>query len=223
MSAGVVDLPNTQTLNISGTGISSTGALESVGGNNIVEGSVILDNQPAFSPATTPASNVAIDVAATSPTDNLTITGVISQAPGTTLGLSVNLAPPANPGVLVLDPIHRQQHLWRHDHGIRRRPEHPAKRRAGKPVLQRRHGRRKRASLQLDGSVTPLVVTSETLTLNGPGFNGAGALDDVVDNDAMTPNVWKGAVILASNTAVGAEAGATVQITGQVKIPIRCR
>ena len=77
-----VSLPDTQTLDLSGTGIKNTGALESVGGNNVVNGPVILDEQAAFSPVTTPAANVAINVVALTPTDSLTINGVISESPG---------------------------------------------------------------------------------------------------------------------------------------------
>src|SRR5262249_29839830 len=48
-------------------------------------------------------------------------------------------------------------------------------------------------TLQLDGGGSHFTVLNELLTLNGPGFNGMGALDNVRGD-----NEWAGNVILGS-------------------------
>ena len=113
--AGIV-VPNTENLRLTGTGPNSTGALESIAGTNSWAGSVILAQDAAFSPATTPGSVVDIGVlppTSTNLTDSLTITGVISQAavPLTDTSGTVQVAamPPlgiakVGTGVLILDP-----------------------------------------------------------------------------------------------------------------------
>src|SRR5204863_142586 len=58
----------------------------------------------------------------------------------------------------------------------------------------------KDATLQLMGGHT---FTTERLTLNGPGFNGAGALESVTSAAA---NVWDNLILLASASAIGVDA-----------------
>jgi len=68
-----------QNLQISGTGISGTGALEGVGGANEWDGSVILAQDKGLNPPTSPPANIGIGTLYTSPSDFLLITGTISQ------------------------------------------------------------------------------------------------------------------------------------------------
>ena len=82
---GGITVASNESLRISGTGINNTGALEGTGGDNHWQGPVILAQDPGFNPPTTPATTVAIGALFNSPTDNLTIDGVIS---GVGMGLS---------------------------------------------------------------------------------------------------------------------------------------
>src|SRR5262249_11277876 len=68
------------------------------------------------------------------------------------------------------------------------------------------------AGLQLDGSGAPLNVTGETLTLNGPGFNAGGALENLLGN-----NIWGGPIIDASTASSGVDSGATLPVPGGVQ------
>ncbi|MFO0936555.1 MAG: autotransporter-associated beta strand repeat-containing protein, partial [Gemmataceae bacterium] len=51
------------------------------------------------------------------------------------------------------------------------------------------------ATLQIDGGIT---MSNEVVTINGPGFNGLGAL-----NSSSGPNTWSIPLILGSNSSVG--------------------
>jgi autotransporter-associated beta strand protein len=68
-----------ENLRISGTGISGTGALEGVGGANTWGGSVTLAQDPGQNPTTNPPINIGIGALYTNSSDNLLITGTISQ------------------------------------------------------------------------------------------------------------------------------------------------
>jgi autotransporter-associated beta strand protein len=84
--------PN-QSLTLSGTGIGGTGALVDIGGSNSWLGNITFNENPGFSPDTTPNGAVAIGVA--NAADTLTIAGTINEALPT--GLSK-----VGPGKLVL-------------------------------------------------------------------------------------------------------------------------
>jgi autotransporter-associated beta strand protein len=75
------------------------------------------------------------------------------------------------------------------------------------------------ATLALDlnptGGGGPQTVTGETLTLNGAGVNGMGALDNVSGT-----NTWAGApIILNTNSSIGVDVG-SLTVTGGVRDPI---
>jgi autotransporter-associated beta strand protein len=62
-------------------------------------------------------------------------------------------------------------------------------------------------TLQLDyvGSGTGLTVANELLTLNGPGFNNQGALENVQGNNTWTGNVTLGSATNGSNVQIGVD------------------
>jgi large repetitive protein len=66
-----------------------------------------------------------------------------------------------------------------------------------------------RATLQ-----TEVSVSGELLTLNGPGVNDMGAIDNV-----LGINTWSGNVTLATDASVGAEAGTQLTLSGVVGGP----
>jgi len=81
-----------EALRITGTGITNTGALEGTGGANHWQGPVTLAQDPGFKPLTTPATSVAIGELFTSPFDNLTIDGVVSQDPSVPAAVTMGLS-----------------------------------------------------------------------------------------------------------------------------------
>ena len=70
-------------LSLSGTGIFGTGALLNVAGNNAWNGSITFDARPGFSPSTTPAGAIVINVPNAG--DTLTLQGSISEVAPTGL------------------------------------------------------------------------------------------------------------------------------------------
>jgi autotransporter-associated beta strand protein len=66
-------------------------------------------------------------------------------------------------------------------------------------------------TLQIDNELagrSGFVVANELLTLNGPGFAGMGALDNLKGNNAWTGNVTLGSPVLGSNVTIGVESQA---------------
>jgi fibronectin-binding autotransporter adhesin len=63
------------------------------------------------------------------------------------------------------------------------------------------------ATLDLEGGLS--FDSTETLTLNGMGFNGEGALLDASGN-----NSWNGKIALATTSAIGTNTGTTLAIDG---------
>ena len=63
------------------------------------------------------------------------------------------------------------------------------------------------ATLQLQGGIT---VSTEGLTLNGAGFNNAGALENVSGN-----NTWSNTITLGSNASIGVDSAANTLTTTQ--------
>ncbi len=218
---GAIIVPQTESLRISGAGNGNTGVLDSFTGTNTWNGSVTLaqDTQfPLTATTPTPASNVVVGVFATNPTDSLTINGVISQAAGTTLGLSFNPLQQSNPGELILNPTGGKNTfsgstlVYAGDLRIQQSGA------LGNPAGNQGTVVQSGATLQLDGSNSPLNVTNEALTLNGAGFNGSGALENVVDNGA-TANVWGSSITLASNSVIGVDGSSDLNVNGQVQDP----
>jgi autotransporter-associated beta strand protein len=68
---------NGETLHLSGTGISNTGALRNTEGNNTWNGNIVLDVIPGFAPLSNPPGIASINVVR--PQDTLSIEGNISQ------------------------------------------------------------------------------------------------------------------------------------------------
>src|SRR5262249_12894572 len=64
-------------------------------------------------------------------------------------------------------------------------------------------------TLQIQGGTT---ISSEPLTLAGPGFNGIGALDSPSDQ-----NTWDTPIILAGAASVGADSGSILTIDPTLK------
>jgi autotransporter-associated beta strand protein len=65
------------------------------------------------------------------------------------------------------------------------------------------------ASLQLQGGIT---VSSEPLTLNGTGYNNAGALENFSGN-----NTWANNIVLQTNSSIGVDgAGDTLSVTAPI-------
>jgi autotransporter-associated beta strand protein len=76
------------------------------------------------------------------------------------------------------------------------------------------------AALQLDGDPTNLgggtgiIISGESLILNGTGNSNAGALENVTG-----ANTWTGSVTLATDTSIGTDAGTQLTISGVVQDP----
>jgi autotransporter-associated beta strand protein len=69
------------------------------------------------------------------------------------------------------------------------------------------------ASLQLAGGIT---ISTQTLTLNGNGFNGLGALDSASGNNTWITPATVNPFTLASNSAIGADSGSKLTINGVI-------
>src|SRR5262249_17819279 len=78
--SGGVNLPATQALVVSGTGVAGTGALMSLLGNNTWSGSITMKSVPGQNPTTTPPNFVAFS--AQTATDILTLAGVVGESGG---------------------------------------------------------------------------------------------------------------------------------------------
>ncbi len=177
VATGSINVPINENFRLTGTGIQNSGALQNVAGSNTINGNVTLAQDANFSPSTTPSTTVALgigtDTESPSPNsgDSLTINGVISQAAGTTAGLNK-----VGPDLLILNPSggnNTYGGVTTVSSGILRIQQSGALGTAGgvptngTVVLAG-------AALQLDGSVTALNVSGETLILNGTGSNSAG-------------------------------------------------
>ncbi len=86
----------TEKLRLSGTGVSDSGALESVGGLNTWQGLIILAQDGGFLPATTAPANVAIGALLSDSADQLVLAGVLDDG-ARTLGIDK-----VGPGTVVL-------------------------------------------------------------------------------------------------------------------------
>jgi autotransporter-associated beta strand protein len=168
------------TINGPGAGAAPLGALRNVQGNNTWSGTVTL------------ATNSAIGADAAS---QLTVAGVnrVGSAAAVTLtkvgpgalvfaGDNANLLGPTqiNSGVLQIQSAH----------GLGPVGSQPTTVASG-------------ASLQLYNVANP--VADEGLTINGPGFNGLGALENVAGS-----NTWSRTINLGSNSAIGVDGAADI-------------
>ena len=67
------------------------------------------------------------------------------------------------------------------------------------------------ATLQLQNTLGNLTIGAETLTVNGSGYSGQGALDNQNGN-----NSWAGNIIVASDSTINADTGSTLTLSGAV-------
>jgi autotransporter-associated beta strand protein len=141
------------------------------------------------------SSSVGVDLGAT-----LDITGVVSDG-NNQLSLSKE-----GTGTLVLGGNNTYGGLTLVDAGILNVANPSALGAAGNPAV---NGTivRKGAELDLASSVTD----GEAVQLNGPGVNNAGALHNVSGN-----NTWSGPVVLASDSALGADAYTTLTLLSPI-------
>ncbi len=204
---GGIEVAN-ENLRISGSGIFGSGAFESTGGLNKWDGSVTLAQDAAFSPATNPPTSVSIGVLATSSTDGLVINGVISQYAGalTPIGLTK-----VGGGVLTLNNANTYAGVTSINAGAIRVENSGALGTGGSPpsggtiVMPG-------AALQLDGSIAPLNIVGETVTLNGTGLTNTGALENFAG-----ANTLGGSIILQSNTSIGVDGTSQLTVSGTVQ------
>jgi large repetitive protein len=64
------------------------------------------------------------------------------------------------------------------------------------------------AQLQIRNIVAPIA---ESLIINGPGINNDGALLNSIGN-----SIWSGSIIMDSDASIGASAGTSLNVTGQI-------
>jgi autotransporter-associated beta strand protein len=200
-----IDVAN-ESLDLSGTGIFNTGALESVGGANTWAGSVVLDQVAGQSPTTNPPSNIGIGVLNTAPGDELLLTGMIGQNPS--LGSAALGITKVGPGLLILDNNNTYQGVTNVTAGTLRIQQAGA---LGTPtngtVVQ--NG----ATLEIDGGGGGFTVAGEPLTLNGVG-GGQGALSNIAGT-----NGWSGPITLQTDSTIGTAAGTSLTVSGAVQDP----
>jgi len=204
-----------QRLQISGTGIFGTGVLQAVDDgtattNAVWAGPVFLAQDPGFSPATNPSSNVVFGVPAAA--DDLTINGPINQLAGLVLGLWK-----VGAGTLTLQQVDSYTGGtdilagWLNAQDSEALgPSSPA------TTVTVNTG----AALQLQANPahvdsvtgTPNLKVTATVNVNGTGPTNAGGIENV-----SGANTWSGPVVLQSNTFVGVDAGASLTITNTNK------
>lgn len=195
-----------EALELSGTGINLTGAFLNTIGNNVWRGPVTLAGVPNVFPTTMPADNVSIGVRRD--TDTLTIDGVIDQDPlgeNGKFGLTKVL-----PGRLTLTKANTYDGTTVVQAGALRIQN-------GAALGTTNNGTTVNtgAVLELDGGFT---TTTETLTLNGTGLSGTGALHNVGGNNTYAGNVILNTVG-APTVAVAVDANLQLAITGTVRDP----
>lgn len=190
---------NNETLDLSGTGITSGGALISSGGANTWAGLVALTTIPGFNPTTTPATNVSINVSTAKDTLTLDQVGQLNGNFGLTkIGLGTLILPNADTyaGVTQISngivDIKNNTSL-----GIGGTP--PS---SGAVVSSG-------ATLQLDNNIT---VTGETLTLNGTGIAGATNGGALVNNTGA--NTWAGPVAINTNATISVLPSTSLNVSG---------
>jgi autotransporter-associated beta strand protein len=202
-----------ESLSLSGTGIFGTGAMLNTGGNNTWAGPITLTAQEGFFPPTTPGSTVAFGVATAG--DVLTIAGAIDEVAAN--GISSFGLDKVGPGILTLQQANTYSNVTTVDDGILRIQNAQA---LGTPGGPPNDGTvvNDGGTLQLDldplSTGTPHTVSGETLDLNGSGFNGIGALDNLTG-----ANTWAGApIVLDTSSAIGVDGG-TLTVVGDIVDP----
>ncbi|TMQ31213.1 MAG: hypothetical protein E6K70_23025, partial [Planctomycetota bacterium] len=173
-----------EVLTLTGSGINSGGALRNVSGTDTWTGKVTLAGD----------SSIGADGAS-----QLTISGAINE------GAAGSGLTKEGTGTLVLTHANTYSGITTVHQGILNIQDPLAlggSAAAGVVVIGR-------ATLQ-----TQVSVSGELLTLNGPGVNNTGALDNVTGI-----NTWSGNVTLATDGSVGAEANTQITLSGIVGGP----
>ena len=185
---------------LSGTGIFGTGALSNVRGDNTWAGPVTLTNDANFSPTTIPGDRIAIGV--TTAGDNLTVGGVIGFTAGTSFGLIKT-----GPGRLILT----NANLYPGETDVNAGLLQITNPGALGPAVQ---GTVVAAGAGLELSNAAGMTVAEQLILNGDGVSSAGALNNVLGN-----NAYGGTIVLGTDTTIAAAANTTLTATGLVQDP----
>jgi autotransporter-associated beta strand protein len=205
--AGGITVQN-QNLNLSGTGIFGTGAIESLGGINHWAGPVTLARNPGVAPITNPPFFVAFGALATGSSDALFIDGLISEK---VAGMGLNKV---GAGTVILNNTNSYSGTTTVAAGTLRLQNGGALGTSGKALVNAG------AELDLDGDpnhlATSITVSGTTVTLNGSGVapGNAGALRNL-----SGLNTWAGNVVLQSNSAIGADANTELTISGVIQDP----
>lgn len=191
-----------ENIRVSGSGVSGDGVLVNSGGANTWAGNIVMD------------SSSVLGVAGGS----IDITGVISDA-----GSGNNLTKEGT-GQLILSNANTYRGLTTINNGVVTIKHSSALGTQGTAangtVVQNLTAQGKVATLQLDGSVSPLTILDEQLTLNGPGVSSQGALNNVAGN-----NVWAASIILGgpapngSAANLGVASGTTLLVSGVISTP----
>jgi autotransporter-associated beta strand protein len=201
-----------QPLQLSGTGIFGTGALLNAGGNNTWQGPITLTSITVnLPPVTLPVPGIAIGVS--NAADTLTINGKIDEsAPAN--GITDFGIQKVGPGTVILQKQDVYTGLTEVSAGTLTIQDPRALGTPGGPPIN---------GTQVDAGATLALdllgassqtVSGETLTLNGAGVNGVGALDNISGF-----NTWAAApIVLNTNSAIGVDAGA-LTVTGGINDP----
>jgi uncharacterized delta-60 repeat protein len=203
-----------QPLLLSGTGINGTGALSDNGGNNTWQGPITLTSITVdLPPPTLPTAGVAIGTANAG--DTLFVDGQINeQTANSIVDFGVQKV---GPGTVVLQKANIYTGLTEVMAGILAIQDPNALGTAGGPPVNGTvvdDGATLALDLDPQQKGTPVTVNGETLTLNGQGVNGMGALDNL-----SGANTWAGApMILNTSSAIGVDGG-NLTVTGDIQGP----
>ncbi len=183
-----------EALTLAGTGISSGGALRNVSGANSFNGNITLTadtrvNSDAGTLTITPAAGNAF-----SGSFNLTLGGAGDITIGKPIATGAGTVTKDGVGRLTLGGIDTYAGLTSVNAGVLRAQTTTAlgTSAAGTTVASG-------AALELTGTIT---ITGESLTLNGAGIGGTGALRNVTNSDSFNGNI-----ALAGDTRVNSDAG----------------
>lgn len=196
VDGGTAGISVAEPLILNGTGISNTGALRNVSGNNTWTGSIL-------------ANTAAVDIGADANT-TLTVESVISEAsPGTTVSKEgtgrLVLTQPTNSssgytGATTIDAGALQI-------------TDPAALNSSGDVTVKSGG-----ALELNFTAlgAPQTVSGVLLTLNGQGPGSTGALHDLTQVGSGRYDIWSDSITLNSSSAIGVDGGTYLEVTGNI-------
>jgi fibronectin-binding autotransporter adhesin len=187
-----------ETLTLSGTGVASGGALESVSGANTWAGTVTLS---AASRINSDAGTLTIS-GPVSGAAALTVGGAGTTAISGVVGIGTGTLTKDGTGTLVLSGTNTYSGATTISAGVLNIQNNKALGTTTGATTVAAN-----AALQLQNGIT---VTSEALTLNGTGVSNDGALRNV-----SGANTWTGAITLGSASRINSDAG-TLTISGAI-------